>query len=189
MRKTRGRKLRTRRSTRRSTRRTRRSTRRTRRSTRRTRRFTRRTRRSTRRTRRMRGGSGCKVKSSMGLNRVAIQDGVPRFPLARGNNRNLPEGAAIGKSTVFLGDANVARNVGQQLGQSVAVTAAQMPFDAGGASRAGTLGSGVQGYDPMSMGKMFGGRKQCGGQCNRCGMKCKCTKKGKKCGCKGKCSC
>jgi len=137
----------------------------------------------------MRGGGGCQSKSLMGLNRVAIQDGVPRFPLARGNNRNLPEGVSIGKSTIFLGGADVARNVGQQLGQSVAVTAAQMPFDAGGAARAGTLGAGVQGYDPMSMGTMFGGRKRGGGHCKRCGMKCKCAKKGKKCKCKGKCRC
>jgi len=135
----------------------------------------------------MRGGKGCAAKSLIGLNRVTLQNGSPRFPLGRGNDRNLPAGAAIGKSTIYLGNTNGARNVGQQLGQSVAVTGAQMPFDAGGAARAGTMGSGVQGYDAISMGKMFGGKRRCG-RCGkgRCG---KCTKKGKTCKCKGKCRC
>ena len=166
MKKTRGRKLRTRKS----------------------RRSTRKSRRSTRKSRRIRGGGTCSAKSLIGLSKVAIQDGSPRFPIGRGNNRNLPAGAAIGKSTIYLGNANVARNVGQQLGQSVAVTAAQMPFDAGGAARAGTMGSGVQAYDPMAMGKMYGG-KLGGGRCKRCGKKCTCAKKGKTCKCKGKCRC
>ena len=121
----------------------------------------------------MRGGGGtCQAKSSMSLNRAVLRDGSPRFPIGRGHNRNLPAGAAIGKSTVYLGSIGAARTVGQQTGQNVAVTAAQMPFDAGGAARAGTMGSGVQGYDPMSMGKMYGG-----GYCKRCGKKCTCAKK------------
>jgi len=180
MKKTRVRKLRTRKS--------RRSTRRSRRGTRRSRRSTRRSRKSRRSTRRIRGGGGCPSKSRIGLSRVAIQNGSPRFPLGRGNDRNLPAGAAIGKSTILLGNVDVARNVGQQLGQSVAVTAAQMPFDAGGAARAGTMGSGVQAYDPMAMGKMYGGKRG-GGRCKRCGKKCTCAKKGKTCKCKGKCRC
>ena len=183
MKKTRVRKLRTRKS-RRSTRKSRRSTRRSRKS----RRSTRRSRKSGRSTRRIRGGGRCPSKSRIGLSRVAIQNGSPRFPLGRGNDRNLPAGAAIGKSTIFLGNVDVARNVGQQLGQSVAVTAAQMPFDAGGAARAGTMGSGVQAYDPMAMGKMYGGKRG-GGRCKRCGKKCTCAKKGKTCKCKGKCRC
>ena len=176
MKKTRVRKLRTRKS--------RRSTRRSIKS----RRSTRRSRKSRRSTRRIRGGGRCPSKSRIGLSRVAIQNGSPRFPLGRGNDRNLPAGAAIGKSTILLGNVDVARNVGQQLGQSVAVTAAQMPFDAGGAARAGTMGSGVQAYDPMAMGKMYGGKRG-GGRCKRCGKKCTCAKKGKTCKCKGKCRC